>query len=87
MGLNWLAGVALLVALWFYFKLDVNTIGFPFMEEGIYLGPLFIILFLLTALFIYAGGVIDGIDGLAGGVFATMFGAYAGIAFYEQLSC
>lgn len=37
--------------------------------------------FVLVALFIYAGGVIDGIDGLAGGVFATIFAAYASIAF------
>jgi phospho-N-acetylmuramoyl-pentapeptide-transferase len=29
----------------------------------------------------YAGGVIDGIDGLAGGVFAIIFGAYGVIAF------
>ena len=48
------------------------------------MGPLFIILFLLIAFFIYAGGVIDGIDGLAGGVFTTMFAAYGGIAFYQQ---
>src|SRR4029077_15877643 len=37
-----------------------------------------------VALFIYAGGVIDGIDGLAGGGFATIFAAYAGIAFFEN---
>src|SRR4029077_10449987 len=44
----------------------------------------FIPFFVLVALFIYAGGVIDGIDGLAGGLFATMFSAYAGIAFFQQ---
>src|SRR3990167_6673722 len=36
-----------------------------------------------VALFIYAGGVIDGLDGLAGGVFATIFSAYAGVAFFQ----
>lgn len=80
--------IALLCALWFYFKLDVESIGLPFsaiFSNGeLYLGPLFILLFILVAMFIYAGGVIDGIDGLAGGVFATMFAAYAGIAFYQQ---
>lgn len=78
--------IALLVAWWFYSKLDVVGIGLPFGLNGgeFYLGPLFIILFLFTALFIYAGGVIDGLDGLAGGVFATMFAAYGGIAFYQQ---
>jgi phospho-N-acetylmuramoyl-pentapeptide-transferase len=80
--------IAFLCATWFYTKLDVTSIGLPFAEifgsSEFYLGPLFIVLFLLTALFIYAGGVIDGIDGLAGGVFTTMFAAYAGIAFYQQ---
>lgn len=80
--------IALLCAAWFYIKLDVASIGLPFAEifgnGEFYLGPFFIVLFLLTALFIYAGGVIDGIDGLAGGVFTTMFAAYAGIAFYQQ---
>ena len=41
-------------------------------------------LFVLAALFIYASGVIDGIDGLAGGVFAAIFAAYAGIAFFQN---
>lgn len=80
--------IALLCGLWFYFKLDVVSIGLPFAEifgqSELYLGPFFILLFVLVAIFIYAGGVIDGIDGLAGGVFATMFAAYAGIAFYQQ---
>jgi phospho-N-acetylmuramoyl-pentapeptide-transferase len=76
--------MALLTALWFYFKLDVNSIGLPFGFQEFYLGPLFMLLFIIVALFIYAGGVIDGLDGLAGGVFATIFAAYAGIAFYQQ---
>ncbi len=76
--------IALLCALWFYFKLDVVSIGLPFGFGELYLGPIFILLFLLTGLFIYAGGVIDGIDGLAGGIFTTMFAAYGGIAFYQQ---
>ncbi|MEK7642503.1 MAG: hypothetical protein AAB392_01775 [Patescibacteria group bacterium] len=75
--------ISILSASWFFIKLDVNSIGLPGGLE-LYLGPLFIILFLLIAFFIYAGGVIDGIDGLAGGVFTTMFAAYGGIAFYQQ---
>jgi phospho-N-acetylmuramoyl-pentapeptide-transferase len=76
--------IALACAIWFYIKLDVTGIGLPFGMGELYLGPLFILLFLGTALFIYAGGVIDGLDGLAGGVFTTMFAAYGGIAFYQQ---
>ncbi len=77
--------MALLCALWFYFKLDVNSIGLPeqFGTE-IFLGAFFVPFFILVILAIYAGGVIDGIDGLSGGVFATMFAAYGGIAFYQQ---
>lgn len=80
--------IALLCAVWFYDRLDIVGIGLPFGDlsgiSELYLGPLFILLFVLTAIFIYAGGVIDGIDGLAGGVFTTMFASYAGIAFYQQ---
>ena len=31
----------------------------------------------------YSGGVIDGLDGLAGGTFATMFGAFGVIAIFQ----
>lgn len=77
-------GVALLCALWFYMKLDVHTIGMTEILPALNLGIFFIPFFVLVILGIYAGGVIDGIDGLSGGIFATMFAAYAGIAFYQQ---
>lgn len=77
------AFIALLCALWFYFKLGVSAIGMPIIGE-LEIGLLFIPLFIIVALGIYSGGVIDGIDGLAGGVFATMFAAYAAIAFYQS---
>jgi phospho-N-acetylmuramoyl-pentapeptide-transferase len=76
--------VSLACAVWFYWKLEVNSIGLPGPAGSeLFLGPLFILLFVLVALFIYASGVIDGIDGLSGGVFATIFAAYGGIAFYQ----
>ena len=77
------ATIAFLCGLWFYFKLDVATIWLPILGD-FYIGPLLIPLFVIVALGIYSGGVIDGIDGLSGGVFAAMFSAYAGIAFYQQ---
>ena len=77
--------IALLCALWFYLKLDVNSIGLPEALGGfIYLGAFFVPFFILVIVAIYAGGVIDGIDGLSGGVLASIFGAYGGIAFYQQ---
>jgi phospho-N-acetylmuramoyl-pentapeptide-transferase len=59
--------IALFVASWFFFKLEIVALGIPFFT-----------------LALYASGVIDGIDGLSGGVFAAIFAAYAGIAFYQQ---
>ncbi len=76
--------VGLLCALWFYFKLEVHSIGLPFGLPDLQLGLLFIPFFILVILSIYAGGVIDGVDGLSGGVFATIFAAYGGIAFYQN---
>jgi len=76
--------IGLLCSLWFYFKLDVMSIGLPGALVTFHLGWLFIPFFVLVVVGIYSGGIIDGIDGLAGGIFATIFAAYAGIAFYQQ---
>lgn len=76
------AVVAFACAWWFYVKLGVSSVAVPFMTP-LELGSFFIPLFIFIALAMYAGGVIDGVDGLAGGVFAAMFAAYAGIAFFQ----
>lgn len=75
--------ISLLCALWFYIKLDVAYIGLPVVED-LFIGVFFIPLFVIVAIGIYSGGVIDGLDGLSGGIFAAIFSAYAGIAFYQQ---
>lgn len=77
------ATLALAAGWWFYEKLDVVTIGIPF-AEPLFIGWLIVPLFVLVTVFIYASGIIDGIDGLAGGVFASIFSAYAGIAFFQH---
>ncbi|MCD5381556.1 MAG: hypothetical protein LR008_03205 [Candidatus Pacebacteria bacterium] len=72
-----------LLGWWFYFKLGVTGINIPFdgtWEIGIFIIPFFIIL----TIALYASGVIDGIDGLSGGVFASIFAAYAGIAIVQS---
>jgi phospho-N-acetylmuramoyl-pentapeptide-transferase len=71
------------VAWWFYTKLGVQSISVPF-DGTIELGILFIPFFILLTLALYASGVIDGIDGLSGGVFASIFTAYAGIALVQE---
>ncbi len=68
---------------WFYAKLGIASIGIPFVG-ALPLGVFFIPFFMLVTLAIYASGVIDGIDGLAGGIFAIVFMAYAGIAFAQH---
>ncbi len=76
--------VALLCAWWFYDKLGVSFISFPYLDEPLQLGILFIPFFAIVALSLYAGSIIDGIDGLSGGIYASIFAAYAGIAFFQN---
>jgi len=78
--------IGLVAGWWFYAKLGVIAIGIPF-TISVTIGWLVVPFFAFVTLAIYAGGTIDGLDGLAGGVFAIIFMAYAGIAFGEgQLS-
>ena len=75
--------LALAIGTWFYAKLGVDSIGLPFAGE-LYIGILIIPFFILLTNGLYASGVIDGIDGLSGGVFASIFSAYAGVAFIQS---
>jgi phospho-N-acetylmuramoyl-pentapeptide-transferase len=74
------AFLSLLVGVWFFYKLGMTEIHIPFGGE-IYLGILIIPFFVIVALASFSGGVIDGIDGLSGGVLASIFAAYSAIAF------
>lgn len=69
-------------AWWFYSKLGMNSVHIPFSGD-VYLGLWFVPLFIIVMIGIYSGGIIDGIDGLSGGVFASIFAAYAVIAFSQ----
>ena len=70
---------------WFWDKLAITAVNIPFgapLEIGWFIIPLFV----LVSLALYASGVIDGIDGLSGGVFASIFASYTIIAFsYDQI--
>ncbi|NCS98639.1 hypothetical protein GW764_00450 [Candidatus Parcubacteria bacterium] len=78
--------IGLLVSTWFYIKLGVSAIGIPFFGL-LNIGFLIIPLFTIVIIIIYSGGVIDGLDGLSGGVLASMFSAYGIIAFaYDQIN-
>ncbi len=73
--------IGIIGALWFYFKLDWHTIHIPGMGN-LEIDWLYIPLFIITMMAVYSGGVIDGLDGLSGGVFAIIFAGYAVIAIF-----
>lgn len=75
--------IAFLGAYWFYFRLGEHSVFVPLIGE-IELSFFFIPFFILVMLASFSGGVIDGIDGLSGGVFASIFAAYSGIAFFQN---
>lgn len=75
-----IAIISLVVAFWFFNKLGMTSIHIPFGGE-LNLGILFIPFFMMVALATFSGGVIDGVDGLSGGVFASIFASYSVIAF------
>jgi phospho-N-acetylmuramoyl-pentapeptide-transferase len=75
--------ISLIGAWWFYTKLDMTQIYIPFV--GVWeAGWLFAVFFVLVMLATYSGGVIDGLDGLAGGVFGIIFASYGSIALLQN---
>lgn len=69
--------VAAVGAWWFYFKLGWNSIHIPGAGDfiiGAWYIPLFIVMLVWTA---FSANETDGLDGLAGGIFAMCYGAYA----------
>jgi len=75
--------VGFLVSLWFYFKLDLTLIHIPF-DGNVNLGLWFIPFFILVMLATFSTSVIDGMDGLSGGIMGTIFTAYSVIAFFHN---
>lgn len=72
--------IGLFISLWFYDKLDISSVHIPFWGD-FNLGIFFIPFFIMVMLAVFSSSVIDGIDGLSGGVMAVIFTAYAIIAF------
>jgi len=80
--------IGLIGGWWFYYKLGWDTIRIPLIfnfPEGIdlHIGFWYIPLFIIIMLASWSGGIIDGLDGLAGGLFASIFGALTIIAFSQ----
>jgi phospho-N-acetylmuramoyl-pentapeptide-transferase len=72
--------LGLIGSIWFYQKLGWDIVYIPFIGD-ISLGFWYIPVFILVTAACWSGGIIDGLDGLAGGAFASMFGALTIIAF------
>ena len=73
--------IAIVGALWFYFKLDWTVFHVPFLgnfEIGAWYIPIFIFVIVATS---FSVNETDGLDGLAGGTLLVSFMAYGVIAF------
>lgn len=73
--------IAIIGALWFYFKLDWSLIHIPFFgnfEIGWWYIPIFVMVIVATS---FSVNETDGLDGLAGGTLLVSFVSYGIIAF------
>jgi phospho-N-acetylmuramoyl-pentapeptide-transferase len=75
--------LATFIGWWFWAKLGITAIDIPF-SLPLTIGWLIVPLFVIVSLALYASGVIDGIDGLSGGVFASIFASYTIIAYSQH---
>ncbi len=75
--------IGLAISLWFYGKLGVSAIHVPFWYD-IDLGAWFIPFFIFVMFSVFSTSVIDGMDGLAGGIMSIIFTAYSVIAFTQN---
>ncbi len=75
--------IGLTIAHWFYAKLGATSIHIPFGSD-IDLGIWFIPFFIFVMLSVFSTSVIDGMDGLSGGVMGIIFTAFSVIAFVHN---
>lgn len=76
--------VAIVGALWFYFKLDWDVLKIPFFgvfKVGWWYIPIFVFIIVSSS---FSVNETDGLDGLAGGILLTAFASYGVVAFFEQ---
>jgi phospho-N-acetylmuramoyl-pentapeptide-transferase len=82
-----LAAVGLLgisMGAWFFYKLGVSSIYIPFYGDLVVGAVFFISFFVIVTVALFSTSVIDGVDGLSGGIFSAIFTAYGFIAFYQN---
>jgi phospho-N-acetylmuramoyl-pentapeptide-transferase len=76
--------VAAVAAWFFYYKLGYTSIHIPFASDwtlGLWLIPLFVLVVVSTG---NAVNISDGVDGLAGGLLASSYGAFGVIALFQH---
>ncbi len=81
--LLWQIIVGIIGAYWFFYKLGFNSIHLPGIGDffiGWFYIPLFILVIVSTS---NAVNITDGLDGLAGGILASSFGAFTAIAYFK----
>lgn len=80
--LTFVAILGLIAGLWLYTTSHTGTLTIPFFGEYAF-GFWYVILCIIAMVGTWSGGIIDGIDGLSGGAFATLFGSFAMISFMQ----
>ncbi|MFT7016457.1 MAG: phospho-N-acetylmuramoyl-pentapeptide-transferase [Candidatus Paceibacteria bacterium] len=70
--------------LWFYYRLDYQSIDLPFTDVDLVLGFGFVFFVMFVVLALFSSSVIDGVDGLAAGVLANIFAAYGFIGLIQE---
>lgn len=78
------ASMGLFAGIWFFTKLGVSTVYIPFYGHIVLGGLAFVFFFVLVTVALFSTSVIDGIDGLSGGIFSAIFSAYGAIAFMHN---
>ncbi len=71
-----------IISFWFYFKLGKTGLYVPWLGM-VNLGYLFIPFFIIVMISLWSTSVIDGVDGLSGGVLASIFTAYTLISYFN----
>lgn len=78
------ACMGIFAGLWFYLKLGVSSVYMPFYGDIHVSGIVFVLFFVIVTIALFSTSVIDGIDGLSGGIFSAIFTAYGAIAFIHH---